>query len=139
MILSRLLRSLYFFQSYFDDLGEMTTADLMDATKIAINNRLLEIFNITDPTKTPFTVSIQAEILDTLSSITGTLKLFLGGITAMNILLVTASECTKGIAIAKAIGAKSRDIIEQFLVESIMPTLFGGFIRIVLSYRMSHS
>ena len=114
----------------------MTTADLMDATKIAINNRLLEIFNITDPTKTPFTVLSQAEILDTLLSITGTLKIFLGGIDAMNILLVTASECTKAIAIAKAIGAKSRDIIEQFLVESIKLTLFSGLIRTVLSYRI---
>lgn len=52
----------------------------------------------------------------------------------MNILLVTVSERTKEIGIRKAIGAKSRDIIEQFLVESVMLTVFGGLIGILLSY-----
>lgn len=52
----------------------------------------------------------------------------------MNILLVTVSERTKEIGIRKAIGAKSRDIIEQFLVESVMLTIFGGMIGIALSF-----
>lgn len=52
----------------------------------------------------------------------------------MNILLVTVSERTKEIGIRKAIGAKSRDIIEQFLVESVMLTCIGGLIGIILSY-----
>ncbi len=52
----------------------------------------------------------------------------------MNILLVTVSERTKEIGIRKAIGAKSRDIIEQFLVESVMLTVFGGIVGIILSY-----
>ncbi len=123
---------------------QIASADKMETAKEAINTRLLEVFKITDPTKATFTVSSQADTLDTLSSITSTLKLFLGGIAAislivggigvMNILLVTVSERTKEIGIRKAIGAKSRDIIEQFLVESVMLTVFGGLIGIVLSY-----
>jgi putative ABC transport system permease protein len=46
----------------------------------------------------------------------------------MNILLVTVSERTKEIGIRKAIGAKNKDIIEQFLVESVILTVSGGII-----------
>lgn len=52
----------------------------------------------------------------------------------MNILLVTVSERTKEIGIRKAIGAKSWDIIEQFLVESVILTVAGGIIGIIFSY-----
>lgn len=116
----------------------------MEITKTVITEKLLSVFKITDPEKATFTVSSQAETLDTLSTITNTLKVFLWGIAAislfvwgiwvMNILLVTVSERTKEIGIRKAIGAKSRDIIEQFLVESVLLTLFGGIIGILLSY-----
>lgn len=130
---------------YLSTLSVMVASeDKMDTTKEAINTRLLEVFKISDPDKATFTVSSQADTLETLSTITSTLKLFLGGIAAislivggigvMNILLVTVSERTKEIWIRKAIGAKSRDIIEQFLVESVMLTCLGGAIGIILSY-----
>ncbi len=123
---------------------EVSSEDKMDSTKETINTRLLEVFKITDPDKATFTVSSQADTLETLSSITSTLKLFLWGIAAislivwwigvMNILLVTVSERTKEIGIRKAIWAKNRDIIEQFLVESVMLTCLGGAVGIMLSY-----
>lgn len=130
---------------YLSTISVMVSAeDKMDSVKDAITTRLLEVFKISDPDKATFTVSSQADTLETLSSITGTLKLFLGwiaaislivgGIWVMNILLVTVSERTKEIGIRKAIGAKSRDIIEQFLVESVMLTCFGWLIGIILSY-----
>lgn len=56
---------------------QVSSAEKMDATKEAINNRLLEVFKITDPNKATFTVQSQADTLDTLSSITSTLKIFL--------------------------------------------------------------
>lgn len=55
----------------------VTTEDKMTSVKDAITTRLLEVFKITDPDKATFTVSSQADTLETLSSITGTLKLFL--------------------------------------------------------------
>ena len=118
--------------------------DNMTTAKEAITEKLLEVLGITDSANATFTVSSQEDALDTLSSITSTMKLFLGGIAAislivggigvMNILLVTVSERTKEIGIRKAIGAKSRDIIEQFLVESVLLTVVGGAIGILLSY-----
>ena len=50
----------------------------MDAVKEALTTKFLEVFKITDPDKANFTVSSQADTLETLSSITTTLKLFLG-------------------------------------------------------------
>ena len=134
-----------FGSTYLSTISVMISSeDKMTEAKDTINQILLDAFKITDPTKATFTVSNQADTLETLSSITGTLKLFLGGIAAislfvggigvMNILLVTVSERTKEIGIRKAIGAKSGDIIEQFLVESVMLTSVGGLIGIILSY-----
>lgn len=118
--------------------------DNMTTTKDALTTKLLEVFGITDPDKATFTVTSQEEALETLSGITDTMKLFLwgvaaisllvGGIWVMNILLVTVSERTKEIGIRKAIGAKSRDIIEQFLVESVLLTVSGWAIGIALSF-----
>lgn len=116
----------------------------MDITKEAVTSKLLSILKISDPNKATFTVQNQADTLETLSTITNTLKIFLGGIATislivwgiwvMNILLVTVSERTKEIWIRKAIGAKNRDIIEQFLVESVLLTFIGGIIGVILSF-----
>ena len=66
---------------------QVSAAEKMESVKEAINTRLLEIFKITDPDKATFTVQSQADTLDTLSSITSTLKLFLGGIAAISLIV----------------------------------------------------
>ncbi len=56
---------------------QIDTAENMDSTKEAITTHLLEVLKITNPDKATFTVSSQADTLDTLSTITNTLKIFL--------------------------------------------------------------
>jgi len=91
-----------------------------------------------------FSVFNQAEILDILDEVTGVLTLMLGGIAGisllvggigiMNIMLVSVTERTREIGINKALGAKKRDILLQFLIESVVISGVGGFIGMVLGY-----
>ncbi|MDB4978092.1 MAG: ABC-type antimicrobial peptide transport system, permease component [Candidatus Peribacteria bacterium] len=104
---------------------------------------LLNAHNITDINKQDFTVLNQADAVSTLNSVTGTFTLLLGGIAAisllvggigvMNIMLVSVTERTREIGIRKAIGAKKRDIMLQFLVEAVVLSVLGGAIGILLS------
>ncbi len=61
--------------------------DNMTTTKEFITTKLLEVFKIADPANATFTVSSQEDALDTLSSITSTMKLFLGGIAAISLIV----------------------------------------------------
>jgi putative ABC transport system permease protein len=91
-----------------------------------------------------FTLFTQDSILNIAQSITGVLTLFLGGIAAisllvggigiMNIMLVSVTERTREIGLRKAIGARKRDILVQFLTESVLLSLLGGLIGILLAW-----
>jgi putative ABC transport system permease protein len=89
-----------------------------------------------------FTIITQNDILSVASSIIGMLTIFLGaiagisllvgGIGIMNIMLVSVTERTREIGIRKAVGAKGRDILWQFLVEAIVLSVIGGLVGIGL-------
>ena len=94
-----------------------------------------------------FTVFNQQDFLDTASTITGVLTIFLGGIAAisllvggigiMNIMLVSVIERTREIGLRKAMGARKQDILIQFLTESSLLSLLGGIIGIILGWTIS--
>ncbi|MBC8336992.1 MAG: ABC transporter permease [Anaerolineales bacterium] len=91
-----------------------------------------------------FTIFSQQDMVDTASSITGILTTFIGGIAAisllvggigiMNIMLVSVTERTREIGLRKALGARKRDILIQFLTESSLLSLVGGIIGIFLGW-----
>jgi putative ABC transport system permease protein len=88
-----------------------------------------------------YSVMNQQDLMNTMSSVTNTMTMMLGGIAGisllvggigiMNIMLVSVSERTKEIGIRKAIGAKRRDILWQFLIESVVLSAMGGIIGIL--------
>ena len=94
-----------------------------------------------------FTITSQEDTLDTLNQITGVFTAFLGsiagisllvgGIGIMNIMLVSVTERTREIGIRKAVGAKRRDILAQFLVEATVMSLVGGGVGLAIGILIS--
>jgi len=93
-----------------------------------------------DEDQEQFRIISQDELLETVSNVTGTMSMMLGGIAAisllvggigiMNIMLVSVTERTREIGIRKALGARNKHILSQFLMESLSLSSFGGIIGI---------
>ncbi|MDK2917632.1 MAG: putative transport system permease protein [Candidatus Petromonas sp.] len=118
---------------------QATSADIVEDVQVEVENFLLKKFNNDEDA---YRVFNQAEMLSTMGEVTNNMTMMLGGIAAisllvggigiMNIMLVSVTERTREIGIRKAIGAKRKDILIQFLLESAVISGLGGLIGVLL-------
>jgi putative ABC transport system permease protein len=112
-----------------------------------ISSTLREKHKLAASDDNDFTVRTQSEISNIFGSISSVMTILLasiagisllvGGIGIMNIMLVSVTERTREIGIRMAIGAKGRDVLLQFMIESIVISIIGGLIGIVLGITIS--
>jgi len=114
------------------------TPETVNAAMKALESFLYKTFN----NDSSYRVFNQADMLEQVNEMTQSLSLMLGGIAGislivggigiMNIMLVSVTERTREIGIRKAIGAKRRDILTQFLIEAIVVSCIGGMVGVIL-------
>jgi putative ABC transport system permease protein len=121
---------------------KMTEAQARATTILRRNHKL------SDDDEDDFQISNQTEIISMAGKVTGTLtallsaiagvSLLVGGIGIMNIMLVSVTERTREIGIRMAIGARSSDILIQFLIEAVILSLIGGVIGILVGLGIAY-
>jgi len=126
---------------------QVATAEGMDAAALRIEQVLRMRHGLGTDDENDFMISNQADLLATLSTVTGTLTILLGsiggisllvgGIGIMNIMLVSVTERTREIGLRKAVGAHNSDILLQFLIEALVLCAIGGLIGIGISYGLA--
>jgi ABC-type antimicrobial peptide transport system permease subunit len=124
-----------------------TTGEIPEAIR-QITNLLRERHRLQAGEPDDFTVRDMTEMTNTLSSTTklmtnlllcvAMISLVVGGVGIMNIMLVSVTERTREIGLRLAVGARSRDILRQFLVEAVVLCLVGGAMGILLGHGGSH-
>ena len=124
--------------------AQAVSEQAMSSATGEIETYLSEAHGIVFEGEQDFQIINQSDILDFVRQLTGILTIFLsmiagisllvGGIGIMNIMLVTVTERTREIGLRKAVGAQGRDILLQFLVESIILSFIGGMLGIALGW-----
>ncbi len=126
---------------------EIRDPKMIDGTIDSIRELIIRRHRLAPGDEESFNVRDMAEIREMMSQTTGTMStllgivaaisLIVGGIGIMNIMLVSVTERIKEIGLRKAIGARRRDILVQFLIESSLLTLAGGLFGIILGSSIS--
>lgn len=122
--------------------AQVVNEERQEAAIVQMELVLRETHDIAFDEEDDFTVVSQAELVSAFSEVTNVLTIFLGiiagisllvgGIGIMNIMLVSVRERTREIGLRKAVGAKRRDILWQFLTEAMVLSLLGGVIGLLL-------
>ena len=122
-------------------------ADLMDSAQSEVTTILRDAHRIATGQDSDFDVMNQSDIIKTASQTSKTLttllaaiagvSLIVGGIGIMNIMLVSVTERTREIGIRMSVGARRRDIMMQFLAESVILSMLGGLVGIGLAFALA--
>ena len=122
--------------------ASVRSEDRMDAAQEQISELLRQRHNIAFLGEDDFAIINQADLISIFGDILSALTLFLsaiafisllvGGIGIMNIMLVSVTERTREIGLRKAVGAKRRNVLSQFLIEAVTLSLIGGMLGIAL-------
>ena len=129
-------------KEYLDSIdAEIEDISLMEEVKTSIQDLIIKRHRLSEDDEDSFNIRNMAEIQEALQGMTQTMTMLLGSIAAisllvggigiMNIMLVSVTERTREIGLRKAIGARRKDIMLQFLIESVVMTFGGGVIGII--------
>ncbi len=127
---------------------KVISAEMMDLAQAELTAILRARHGLSATQADDFTVQDQTQIVEMVQETTETfavllgsiasISLVVGGIGVMNIMLVSVTERTREIGIRKAVGAKQRDILLQFLVEAMVLSLVGGLLGVLAGYGAAH-